>query len=76
MLADQHEQINRARVALGRRIQAARLDANLTQERFAELTGLDRSTIQRIEGGYNDPKFSHLFRIASGLSMPLRDLLP
>lgn len=76
MLADRNEEINRARVALGRRIQAARLDANLTQERLAERSGIDRSTIQRIEGGYNDPKFSHLYLIATALHLPLRDLLP
>ena len=76
MLADRNEEISRARMALGRRIAAARIDANLTQERLAERSGIDRSTIQRIEGGYNDPKFSHLFVIASALNRSLAELLP
>ncbi|MFE6132503.1 helix-turn-helix domain-containing protein [Streptomyces sp. NPDC056437] len=76
MPADQTDRINSARVALGRQLRALRLDANLTQERLAERSGLDRSTIQRIEGGYNDPKFSHLFVLADALKVPLRDLMP
>lgn len=52
------------------------MDADLTQERLAHQTGIDRSTIQRIEGGYSDPKISHLLLIARAVGRPLHDLLP
>ncbi|MGW1492541.1 helix-turn-helix transcriptional regulator [Streptomyces sp. NPDC002402] len=76
MLADQPSWITPARQALGRRIAAARAEADLTQERLAERAGIDRSTIQRIELGQNDPRFSHLLLIAHALNLPLRDMLP
>jgi transcriptional regulator with XRE-family HTH domain len=74
--ADQPEWITRAQQALGRRVRDARVYANLTQEQLAALAEIDRSTLQRIEGGANDAKFSHLLRIARALDVTLRDLLP
>ncbi|MFE0647518.1 helix-turn-helix domain-containing protein [Streptomyces sp. NPDC059534] len=76
MPADQPEWITSAQQALGLRVRDARVYANLTQERLAEMAGIDRSTLQRIEGGQNDAKFSHLIRVARALDMRLRDLLP
>jgi transcriptional regulator with XRE-family HTH domain len=72
--ADQPPWISDALRTLGARIQAQRLHKNLTQEKLAERAGVDRSTVQRIEGGYTDPKFSHLLRIAEALDMPLAQL--
>jgi transcriptional regulator with XRE-family HTH domain len=74
--ADQPEWIISAQQALGRRIRDARLYADLTQEELAHRAEIDRSTIQRIEGGQNDAKFSHLLRVARALNVPARDLLP
>ncbi|APE21432.1 XRE family transcriptional regulator [Streptomyces venezuelae ATCC 10712] len=74
--ADQPEWITSAQQALGRRIRDARLYADLTQEELAHRAEIDRSTIQRIEGGQNDAKFSHLLRVARALNVPTRDLLP
>ncbi|MER6098323.1 helix-turn-helix transcriptional regulator [Streptomyces sp. NPDC001728] len=76
MPADQPEWITSAQQALGLRVRDARLYANLTQEQLAELAGIDRSTLQRIEGGQNDAKFSHLIRLARALDVATRDLLP
>jgi transcriptional regulator with XRE-family HTH domain len=64
-----------ARRAVGDRVRVRRLYKNLTQERLAELTGVDRSTLQRIEAGSNDAKLSHLLRIARALDMLPSDLL-
>lgn len=75
MLADQPPWIAPARQALGRRIAAARVDANLTQEKLAQLAGVDRSTLQRIELGQNDPRFSHLLLIARALKVHVTELL-
>ncbi|NUP16582.1 MAG: helix-turn-helix transcriptional regulator [Streptomyces sp.] len=75
MLADQPQWIPDALRTLGTRIRAQRLHRNLTQEQLAERAGIDRSTVQRIEGGLNDPRHSHLLRIARALDTPLADLV-
>lgn len=73
---DQPEWIHASRRRLGRQIQNARRDARLTQEQLVERVPFDRSTLQRIEGGYSDPKYSQLLHISRALNMPVRDLLP
>jgi transcriptional regulator with XRE-family HTH domain len=73
--ADHPEWIPDARRTLGTRIRSRRLHRNLTQERLAERSGIDRSTIQRIEGGLNDPRYSHLLRIAEALDTTVADLV-
>lgn len=73
--ADQPPWILDARRALGDRVRVRRLHQNLTQERLSALTGIDRSTIQRIEGGYSDAKVSQLLLIAHELRIHVTDLL-
>lgn len=68
--------IAEARVRLGNRIRAARIDADLTQEKLAEMAGIDRTTLQNTEAGKTDPKFSQLLRLARALRLPARDLMP
>lgn len=75
MPADQPEWILDARRALGDRIRETRMWRNLTQEKLAELTGIDRSTVQRIERGTSDAKVSQLLRIAQALNIHVTDLL-
>ncbi len=48
---------------------------NLTQERLAFAAGVSRDTVQRIERGTSDPRYSQLARIARALDTPLADLL-
>jgi transcriptional regulator with XRE-family HTH domain len=72
--ADQPQWILDARRQIGLRIRDARLYADLTQEALAHDTGIDRSTIQRIEGGA-DIKVSQLLLIASHLRVHPRDLI-
>jgi transcriptional regulator with XRE-family HTH domain len=60
---------------VGDRIRDARLHANLTQEKLAELAGMDRQTINRIEQGHASPRLDNLFRIADALNVPLADLV-
>lgn len=68
--------ILQARVDLGNRIRDARMQADLTQEKLAELAGIDRTTLQKTEAGKTDPKFSLLLRLARALRLPARDLMP
>lgn len=65
-----------ARIRLGNRIRDARIDAELTQDKLAELAGIDRTTLQKTEAGKTDPKFSQLLRLARALRLPARDLMP
>ncbi|MGW3821768.1 helix-turn-helix domain-containing protein [Streptomyces sp. NPDC005071] len=74
MPADQPQWILDARRAMGDRVRIQRLHLDLTQERLAEKTGIDRSTIQRIEYG-EEAKISHLLLIARELRVHARDLL-
>ncbi|MFB7711566.1 MULTISPECIES: helix-turn-helix domain-containing protein [unclassified Streptomyces] len=63
------------RRAIGDRIRAARIHANLTQEALAERAGIDRKTVNRIEQGANAALIDHLLLIADALGVPLRDLV-
>ncbi|MEU7066868.1 helix-turn-helix transcriptional regulator [Streptomyces sp. NPDC046161] len=68
--------IRHARIELGNRIRDARLQADLTQEKLAEIAGVDRRSVQNAEAGSVDPKFSLLLRLARALGLPPRDLMP
>jgi transcriptional regulator with XRE-family HTH domain len=74
--ADQPEWITHAQRALGENVRGARVYANLTQEELAHRAEIDRSSVQRLEGGHNDVRFSHLLRVADALSVPLAELMP
>lgn len=63
------------RRVIGEEIRAARLHANLTQERLAELAGMDRQAVNRIEQGLASVKLDNLIRIAYALGVPLADLV-
>ncbi len=66
--------IRDARRAIGDRVRVQRMHLNLTQERLAELAGVDRSTVQRIEYG-GEAKISHLLLIARELRVHVSYLL-
>lgn len=63
------------RQAIGERIRAARLYANLTQEQLGERAGADNKTIHRIEYALSDPSLGLLLRIARAVDVPLADLV-
>ena len=54
---------------LGQRIARLRESEKLTQEQFAEITGLTRAYIGRIELGLVNPSFITLMKIATGLGL-------
>lgn len=47
----------------------------MTQERLAELAGMDRQAVNRIEGGVASPRLDSLLRIAYALDVPLATLV-
>lgn len=75
MPASDHPQwILDARRAVGDRIRVRRLHLNMTQETLAYTAGIDRSTLQRMEGG-SEMKLSHLLLVAHALRVHVVDLL-
>ncbi len=64
------------RHAVGERVRARRLHANLTQETLADRSGVGRNTLQRIErGDPQAPRLGALWRLARTLGIPLAELL-
>ncbi|MFJ8153999.1 helix-turn-helix domain-containing protein [Streptomyces sp. NPDC094468] len=61
------KRIATGRRTLGERIADLRAPLGIRQDRLAELTGISRRTIQRIESGEGDPRYSELIRIAAAL---------
>jgi transcriptional regulator with XRE-family HTH domain len=47
----------------------------LTQERLAELAGLDRQAVNRIEQGHASPLLDTLILLADAVGVPLADLV-
>lgn len=74
MPADHEQWVLDARRQIGLRIRDARMYADLTQEELAHRTGIDRSTVQRMEWG-QEMKISHLLIIARDLRVHVTDLL-
>ena len=65
----------RERQRIGRRIQIAREDHDLTQERVYLAIPMNRSHYQQIESGAANPTLNALLRIARVIGVPLSDLL-
>lgn len=63
------------RRAIGARIRAARIHANLTQEALALRIGIDRPSIVEIEQGQRNATIDTLIRIADAIGVPLADLV-
>ncbi|MFI2911099.1 helix-turn-helix domain-containing protein [Streptomyces sp. PDY-4] len=63
------------RRAVGERIRAARITANLTQEAVALAAETDRPSVVRIERGQQSPTLDTLIRLARAIGVPLAELV-
>jgi len=75
-----HQPLPRDRViarrrAIGERIRAVRLHANLTQETVSLRSGIGLASYNRIEQGHASPMLDSLIRIADAIGVPLSDLV-
>ena len=61
--------------AIGKRIKIARIKADLTQERLAEITGVSPTHISNIETGTTRVSLTAIVTIANALSVTVDDLL-
>lgn len=57
------------------RIATKRKKAGLSQDKLAELAGIDRKTVNRIENGHFSPSMETFFRIALALRANAKDFL-
>ena len=55
----------------GNRLRNIRLERGMTQEQFAELTGMSVDFLSLIERGINAPSFEMLERIGKSLRVPV-----
>jgi transcriptional regulator with XRE-family HTH domain len=58
----------------GKILQEERKAKNISQEKLAKITGLDRTFISLIENGKRSPTFSTILKICSALEMDPSDL--
>ncbi|MGP1577704.1 MAG: helix-turn-helix domain-containing protein [Treponema sp.] len=55
--------------SLGDKLKALRLQKDISQEKFAELTGLDRTYISGLERGLRNPSFLIIKKLADALDI-------
>jgi len=60
----------------GRRVRELRLNSGLSQEAFADKCGLDRTYVGGIERGERNLSLKNIYRIATALGVPPRELFP
>ncbi|MBI2692605.1 MAG: helix-turn-helix transcriptional regulator [Solirubrobacterales bacterium] len=63
-------------VALGERVRALRLKAELTQEALADSADLHWTFVGQVERGERNISYKNILKLAAGLSAPARELLP
>lgn len=60
---------------VGETVRTLRNERGLTQERLAELAGLDRTTVVNFESGRRGVLYERLFDIADALEVPMAELV-
>ena len=61
--------------AFGSLLRELRLNANLSQEKLADESGLDRSYISLLERGKAQPTLETLFRLSSVIKIPASEII-
>ena len=60
-------------LVFGKRVRDLRNSKSLSQEKLAELSGLHSTYIGQIERGEKSPTIESIYKISSGLDIPLSD---
>lgn len=69
------EEVEKALIKeLGKKIAACRKAKNFTQAELSANINMEEAALRRIELGGTNPTFKTLYRIATGLEMPLKEL--
>lgn len=64
----------RLQIVLGTRIKALRAETGLSQEKFANKIGMDRTYFASIETGHRNVSLYNLKKIADGFGLTLSEL--
>ena len=72
--AEPHEKLGKWIDRVASKIRDCRVNAGLTQEKLAELSGLPQSHISRLEAGKHSPSHMTLKKIANALGIPMSKL--
>ncbi len=56
-------------IELGKKLRNLRLQKNISQEKFAEITGLDRTYISGLERGLRNPSFLIIEKLSIALEI-------
>ena len=67
--------VKEQRLVLAARLYEFRLDHDLSQARLAEIAGVDRKTINRIENGHFSPAMDTIVRISTALGVDSSEFL-
>ena len=68
-------EVNNKREVLAERLLELRINADLSQARLAEIAGVDRKTINRIENGHFSPALDTIVRLSVALGVTPSTLL-
>lgn len=63
------------RMEFAESVRRERITKSLTQEQVADLSGLDRKTVSRIENGHHNPSLDTLWALADALNIEAYNLL-
>ena len=69
------KQVKQAETEVARRMKVARQKRKLSQQALAELAGVDRKTINRIENNHFSPNVETLVRVCSALDVKVSAFL-
>jgi transcriptional regulator with XRE-family HTH domain len=67
--------MNNIKIRFGRRIRELRTEKAFSQEKFAELTDLDRTYITSIENGKRNISITVIDKLSKGLEISMSELL-
>jgi transcriptional regulator with XRE-family HTH domain len=66
---------NEVLIQFGKRVKELRLNLKLTQDQFAQKTGLHKNYIGMVERGERNPSLINIQVIANGLNITISDLM-
>ena len=69
------ETASRGRLKLARRLRNLRRESNLSRQKLAELSGVGRATIARIEAASQSPRLETIQRLAAAMGYPIQALM-
>lgn len=60
---------------IGNRIRTIRIKNRISQEELADICGINKGTLSKLENGERDPSVKTILRLARGLNVPISDIL-